>query len=387
MYKIIISDLQNKLVSDSVQFKTYSFNTDIKTFTDDFTAILIDVNFKILKGYNVQLFVNNLLVFFGIILKVTRQTSKTQSQVTISGKDRAFIISSSFCKKYTDYNNKTPKYMIDDLIKQCEVYVQPKGQIEESQDSSGFNSPDDIESHNQAVLNDLNESQVISLPQNKIVYDSEFLELGTIKHFKIDPGDKIYNKINEIVQQTGFDIFYRNDGSLFVGDLNKLRMSDKVKYSIIHQINGIDNNVIRATIDNDITNLYSTISVTSQSENSKYSDNFQHVNKEAVATNSEVPIKRYMGVNINSNVLSCEKYAIKIREDQRFDSFRALYEVEGHIDSNGVPWLINRNCRVYDSENEIYRELVIYNVVYLYSSNGPITRLTLSEEYRGELNI
>lgn len=385
--KILITGRDGNIISRDNIYRSYSFDMQYGAVASAFNVYLADLDANIQTGYGIQFLINNKIQFRGIIQRKQKVVDKKNRGIIISGKDRASILVESYCNIFKDFNNQAPKDIIDALINQTNFYTKQKGTIEESADPTGFNDSGDIEDHNTTVLSDVNESDTISERNDITYYDDEFQALANKKHFKIDIGDTVYDKINELVEATGYEILYLENGTLYIGDLDKKRYSDPIVYDIINRKDGVGNNVLRASESQDDSGRYSTISISSQAEEYSF-DSGSHVNKETIATDSTLSGKKYYAQHINSDEGDPEKIAIKTREDQRLSGYELIYEVAGHIAKNGEPWAINRYVNVEDEILDVYRHLVIYGRTFTFDDReGTQTVLKLSHERINTLEL
>ncbi len=387
--KIIITDYQGKIVSEKNEYSAYSFDTQYGAVADAFNLTLVKTETDIEPGYGVQFLINGKTAFRGIIQKRDKQSSKNDIRYSLSGKDRAGILVEAFCNEFKDYTNTAPKTIIDALINQTTFLTKPKGTLSEAADTTGFNNSTDITDRNAALLADVNESETASRLEDKTYYDDEFTALAVKPKFKISPGDMVFQKIDELVRSVGFEILYQENGTLYIGDLNKKRYDDKVIYKIVYRKDGKGNNVETANFIEDISGRYSTVSATSQSEGYRYTSAFPHVNKEKIATDSTLDYKKYFHAHVNDDdAESPENVAIRIREDQRLAGYQLIYETPGHTSPSGELWKINRYVNVYDEINKIYEHLVLYGRTYVFSEDtGRGTILRLSKERLNVLTI
>lgn len=385
--KILITGRDGKIISRDNIYRSYSFDMQYGVVASAFNVYLADLDADIETGYGIQFMLNNKIYFRGIIERRQKVYDKKQRGIIVSGKDRASILVESYCSIFKDFNNQAPKDIIDALIDQTNFYTKQKGTIDESADATGFNDEDDITSHNTALLSDVNESDTISERNDVTYYDDEFQALANKKHYKINIGDTVYDKINELVEATGYEILYLENGTLYIGDLNKKRYADPVVYDIVNRKDGVGNNILRASESQDDSGRYSTISITSQAEDSAF-DSGSHVNKETIATDSTLSGKKYYARHVNSDEGDPEKIAIRTREEQRLAGYELTYEIVGHIAGNGVPWAINRYVNVEDEILDVRRHLVIYGRTFIFDDRrGTQTILKLSHERINTLEL
>ena len=389
MEKIIIQNRDGEIVSDNNQYSTYSFDSQYGVASDAFSITLVDNDADISPGYEIMLLINNTIAYRGIVERKSRSWSKEGRSVTLSGKDKSSILVESYCNSFKDFYNKTPSYIIDALIDQTNFYTKTKGSIDETVDSTGFNNSSDIISRNSALLADTNDNDTHDSNANSTTYDSEFNALSAIKHFKIDVGDRVFERINDLVKSVGFEILYENSGELYIGDLNKKRNLDPIIYDIKRKTGLDSSNVLDGSEINDISGRYSTYSISAQTEKQYWTgSDYDYVNIEKIATDSTMPYKKFYAEHINRHEESPENYAIRMREDTRMNGYSVVYTVPYHIDSRGEPWEVNRIVNVYDDILKIYSPLVLYGREFVFDSNtGTKTILRLGIERNNSLEI
>lgn len=394
--KILITDTDGKTVADDNQYTTYAFDTQYGVAASAFTLTLADLKADIEAGYGVQLLINNRIEFRGIVQRRSVSSRKGERSLTITGKDRASILVEGYCNKLKDFNDESPQDIIDTLIAQTNFYTKPKGTADTSSDSTGFNLAGDVTDHNTAILADVNNNKTLSSRTDTTTYGQGFQDLDNKTHFKIGfddrkdhegKGDKVFARIQDLVDSVGMEILYQENGTLYIGDLNKKRAADTVVYNIVYREDGSGNNAESVEFSDDISGRHSTISISSQSEGKTYSSG-SHVNKEAIATDSTLEAKKYMARHINGDEGDPAKIAIMTRENQRVDGYQLTYEVPGHIADNGKVWTINRYVNVFDDVAGVYEHLVLYGRTFTYNKGeGTRTTLRLSKEKLFELAI
>jgi len=381
--KILITNLEGEVVSDDNQYTNYSFDSNYSAAVDAFNATLVDNDADIKKGYGIQFLVNNKIEFDGVIQRPQKTGNKSQRTISISGKDRASILVESYCNDFKDFNNKKPTDIIDSLIGQTNFYVKSKVSVPEIEDDTGFNSTDDIESINEARLDEAQNSKTQAKRSNETFYDQDFSKIANKVHFKIEIGDMVYSKISQLVTSLGYEILYENSGLLYIGDLNKKRYDDEITYNIKLLKSGIGNNVESWDFTEDDSGRYSKIQISSVTQNFLG----KRVSS-AVATDSTMTTEKYYAKKINDSDESPKNMAIRIREDQRINGFQLRYVVPGHSADNGETWKLNRYINVEDEINDSRQHLVLYSRTFVFDeSNGQQTVLNLSKERLMELNI
>jgi prophage tail gpP-like protein len=211
-----------------------------------------------------------------------------------------------------------------------------------------------------------------------VEYSDEFKAAPAVS-VKIDPGTTVWAKINQIVNETKFEVLYQDD-VLFFGDLQKIRQS-KIDFSIINQKDRID--ALSTKFDEAITNRYSTINLFGQPEYNWTAANY--FTNSGTATDSTLLHKKFYCAQSSGNL---QNKAIKLREDQRYSGYQLSYILPGHLAPNGAVWKINRYVSVLDDFVGIGKQLVIYGRSFIFSQTaGTTTELTLSIERSNQKDL
>jgi len=383
---IILSDKDGNIISDKNEYTDYSFPSSYTSVTAPFSVTFVNVDFEVKASDLIEFRINGVSEYFGIIERPEKGTGKNSAKnsatLTVSGRDRTLILVEGFCNNFKDFNNKTPKYIIENLINQTNFYTKPKNESEDVTDDTGFNSESDLSDRNSAVLEDVNNSETQSQRNDITVFDAEFTKLKTHKNYKITIGNRVFDKINQLIKMYGFEILYISDGTLYIGDLNKKRYNDPISYSIVFRKIGVGN-VLDSRFVDDISGRFSTIQVTAQTESFFGED----TNITKIAKDSTLPAVKFMAVQSSGNADTVEKTAISIREDQRIAGFSLSYTVDEHTADNGETWNINRYVNVFDDVNNVSETLVLYGRTFTFSSEGRKTLLNISKERLNELEI
>jgi prophage tail gpP-like protein len=390
---IVITDRNNLIVATKVDFSEYVFEIDTFNIANPFDMTLSSLpdNPKDIDSwYGVTLFINTKIAFRGVIQRISKSGEKGSIDVRLSGKNRTSILVESSCTSYKDFRNEKPKDIIDKLIQQTNFYPQPVSNAQDAISVDDWDDSGDIDDFNDAIEQSIRDNKAFISRQDRTEYSQDFNGLAAKKHFKIEPGDNVFDKINELVTSQGFDIIYEPDGTLFVGDISKRRLNKSPL--IKHKINLVqndrtdifnkedNNNILTWDVSEDTSSLYSSVTVVSQSQNEK--------NKSATATDSTVLDKKTLVVQINDEDTSPEKEAIRIREDNRIDSFNAFYVAPDHIDDVGEPWGPNRTVDMNDQFNGVEGEYVLYGTTFTFSrQEGFKTELNISYARRKGLKV
>ena len=381
--KIQIFKPSGELVSESNQYKSYRFDSQYGVTADDFNAVLVDNNSDIQTGYEVKFFIDGAIGFRGIIQKKERSYDKNNRIVTISGKDRSSILIEGYCTSFKDFSSQSPKNIIDNLINQTNFYTKKKSDTDTKSDSTGFNSSSDLSDINSAISSDAQENEFLNENSDKTIYDTDFKQLSNREHLKIDIGDKVWDKISQVVSTAGYEVLYQENGTLYIGDLEKKRLDENIVHEIICRYDGNGNNVLSCNEIDDISGRYSSISVYSTPEG-----NTGTISSIGTAKDSTVPVKKYMAVVSNNENDSPVKLARRLREEQRQDGYVLEYTVNGHVSENGKIWAVNQSCNVLDEIIEKNETFIIYGRTFIFSENEgtkTILRLGKIKNFKSDL--
>ncbi len=378
--RIIITDRSGKLIIEDPNYTDYSFSSDLYTIADSFELTIIN-QLNITNWYGVQFDVNNKVAFVGIIQRSTRSVSKGVRGLTLSGKDRGSFLTESFCTTYDDFSNKTPEFIVNALIDQTAFYAQPVSNYELVVAQSNWDNVTDIQAFNLANQDNIKKNKAFLRSKNKTEFDTAFTKLSPKKHFKVEIGDRVGEKLIELVRSVGMDIVYDQTGVLFFGNIIKRRLSTSFNHKIILTEDDLGNNTLSADIDVDDSGRHSKITVFSQVQG--------ETNSSATATDSSVVDVKSMAVIINDDDGSAEKEAIRIREDQRSISFRGTYTFSGHVDKeNSTLWGLNETVRMQDKINSVTGDYMTTEVNYTFSRpEGQKTEVSIALPRKEALEI
>lgn len=385
--RIDITNREGVTVNVMLDFSEYVFEVDTFNVANPFDLTLSNITDveprDIENWYGVNFYIDDKIIFKGVIQRLLQSGEKGRVDVKLSGKNRASILVESYCTSFKDFKNEKPIDIIDKLIQQTSFYPQPLSNIQSAEDVPDWDSVSDIQEFNDSLKESIKKNKAFVGVNDVTLPSQDFNSLPVKKHFKIEPGDRVFDKINELVKSVGFDVIYQADGTLFFGDISKKRLNEtpNIRYRLYlsNEINNT-NNVLAWNVSTDTSNLYSDVTVISQTQNG--------TNKSKTATDSTVLDKKQQIIQINDDDTTPEKEAIRIREDNKISSLNATYTMPDHTDAVGVVFINNRTVILDDKLNGKNGEFVLYNVVYRFSKQkGFTTDLSLSHARRKGLNV
>jgi prophage tail gpP-like protein len=380
---IIITDIFNKELVRDPNYSSYTFESNVFTMTDTFSMeLILEIGEKIDDWHGIQMYIDNVIEFNGIIQKTQRNSSKTNLSITISGKDRGKFIVESFCTSFKDFVNQPPKSIIQKLIDQTNFYPQNPSSVTPVVPTANWDDISDVTTYNTTVSSNISQNKAFTTRRDQTVFDIAFNALPPKATFKIEPGDMVFDKMNDLCRSVGLYMMYLQDGTLFFGDINKKRLNETspIQYALNFTEDDRGNNMLAAPVSDDNSGLYSDITVISQAQGK--------ATKSATAINSAAQEKKQMIVVINDDEASPKKEAIRIREDQRTESFSVSYRVDDHKADNGKTWVVNKSVNIFDRINDVVGQFVLYGVTFTFSDGrGKETILNIGLERQDYLAI
>lgn len=371
-------------------FDNLSMNSHLNQVVETFSMTIIDPDLKIKTGYFVDIRIGEngtpkKILLIGRIQRKNTSVSKTNVIVTISGKNASSMLVESYVHEKRDFNNKTPKFIVDALVNQTSFLNREREKPTLLYSTTQNDSVEDNEDY-QKYLRFLYEENWEWKRKNNVKYDDDFKALGTVKNFKISIGDTIWEKISEIVTISGYEVYYKLNGDLHIGDLKKERDDAGVNFSLTHKKNNLNNNVLKASQNEDISDRYPEIHVYSQESQTK---KCVKIYDETAPSSSITPWgkdgqkipgpEKTMTMSVGDDQ-NPKQIGLATREHQRINGLQITYEVPGFVQNN-KQWLKNRLVKVVDDIFGINATLVIYGVTINFNKTaGTITTLKLSME-------
>ena len=414
--KILVANRDGDKLINDLLYLDYSFSMSVDDISSTFSitfyqaitpprgefgfARLNHMRNMVLPGFYIQMWVNDVLTFTGIIQKVSISVDKNGRTFSVTGKDTASILVESYCTYAKDYAGWEPYAIINDLIVQTNFKV--RSQVAATIDSAPL--VDDIDGviDLEAALSEVKKVKKPDVSISNVKYDEDFKALGVRDQFKVSYGDTVYSKISELVVGLGFNcIFNPATNVLFVGDLikdsNKIRGRGIKKIinnpSQEHRYNNEENNVLSANYSYDISDIYTAVTVYSQLENGKNIPGTYSLDDRKGSCLLKIGgerLKKFMAVTVD-NEPNPRKIAWQILEDQIINGQVLTYEFAGHT-QDGEVWDLNRvvviSDEVFQTSNYYYTPtgyklfaIVIKSIQFTYNQNdGPKTTVGLTEE-------
>jgi prophage tail gpP-like protein len=378
---------ESKIIEEDL-IRDYSIGMSIDTLSSSWNATIDFAGYKITPGSVITFQVSGGKLFKGIIQKVSRSITKDSDEVTLSGKDWVSNITEAYCTEHGDYNQR-PHELITRLVKQTN-YFNKSAEILFYDVDYLMVGQSDTEDYRKKAGTDEGRNAKLTRKEEKIDFDPAFEKLPEVK-LKVKPGDRVFDKIMDILNQyTDYQIYYDTIlGQIYVGDMNKKRAADGMRYYLMFNKDMYSNNVLSSAYSEDISNRYTVISINEMHE-AGHATNGSYISAGSsplvVVTDKSLKggfeKKMYIGQAGKADRAKVQAKAIKIREEQRREGFDLTYEVFGHQDNAGNLWQVNKTVQVGDGLNGIMGAFVISGVNLKFSlESGPTTTLNISKEF------
>lgn len=365
--QIYITDENGEHRTDLYRYTDFDISYDIDTVCPTFSITVLDPEMRIKVGYYATFYVNSELILNGLIQKIMKSVNKNGITVRLMGKSSALLLVEQYCRTLNDFYNKTPKYIVETLIAQTKFLSESKI-IPTPEFYSDADAEDDSLTDFGTVLF-VNKSNRTFTSLNKVTYDTAFEGLSAYPEFTINAGDTVWDKITEIVTINGYQAYFKNAQELIIGRLKTERDNAKLNFKLLNKIN--NSNVLSAELDEDISDRYTEIQVSTQLQNGR------NITKKIL--DQTAPIEKYMLMTV-ANDQDPESIGIETREMQRIEGYQLNYTVRGFTQNKNL-WKVNRFVKVEDEFLDINDTYVIYKVEFnCNKDNGLLTNLVISKE-------
>ena len=375
MLKIEITDeTGNSLYVDN-QYKNYMIDLSLEWIADSFQATLVNPGITIKPGYWFIASENGTIFFEGIITGTSRTVNKQGTEYTISGSSKVVLLTEAYCTTWMDENSGfrpdlvTPYDLFKAVLRQSQLFGQPEAPSFSNTVSIGAEDAEAVvKADNAKIVTNYEWIPAVSYSDEFKAYqgainpdDGKVIPLP----FSVRPGHLIWDKLKEILVESGFDAWYQNN-TLYVGNLIKSRaaltpfmLSEE---DIIEQVLRIDEN-----------SSYSSIVITSTAPYNwgiHDTETYVSAGSESLSNIHRVKIED-VGETNTDKVLEKELW------DQHIDMWQLEVKVQGHVSSNGTPWVPNRIIKV-DTVDYRNLSLIIKSVKFNFDrQDGSTTTLSI----------
>lgn len=406
MMSINIHDTEGFELYKDINFSSYNIVKSLDFISDSFTFTFYPVEKQVLKaGYWCIFFLDSSVFFYGLINTVVYNYSKQGTEITVSGNTKTSILERCFCSKFEEFNKIGTKdedvvtvgVIITDLYNQSpcsHVLYVPAPQIYDSDSDSEEIESEIIKQYKEYKKIYTSKLFKLSLDPDFITYEDDLLRAAkktkagknyTIKKFavnlKVEMGDKIWDKINVILSETGFDAWFDTQtNTLIIGKIKNDRMN-KSTYVLDKS------NVLEISEIDDQSDVYSAFRLTGTKGFDYGIDTKTHRHVDRFVKSARIYLDYY---EENNNYILLDRIADKYVEEQEKRMFQSIVKIQGHYAPDNKPWDINRYINfvlLSLRELNLRSKYYINSIEFNYNrDDGTTTYLTVVREFSNSVN-
>ncbi len=338
-----MSDRVSIIISgrEIADFFSYRVESDLFAAADAFSLELADPDLAIASGSRCFLKVNGRTELNGIIDRVSRSYEKGRRTLTVEGRDLMGLLVDSYCTTYPDLQDIELKELAAQLLKDIPFIkgvrvIYGKG------------------SKNRAV---------------ELSKEEEF------EYAQIKPGQTVFDVLKEKALSLGMLFFSLPDGTIVFGEP---ATGGKAEFFLTNTRQGSHNNIISASLTDDISRRYSSVTITGQVQGDDFMGPGEH-NVEAFLPDPAFPFAKPFVAAVDLDSQDPRAYARILMDGQRFDSWLLEVKTHGHA-FNGRVYQVNQIYHVVDQLLGINADLLCYGRVFEKDKDrGAFTTLRLSQ--------
>jgi len=322
-------------------FESYRIQSDLFEAADTFSITLADPDLKISAGSRCLVKVNGLTELNGIIDKVAIEYDKAKRTLTVEGRDLMGLVADSYCTTFPDLTDMKLSDLAKLLLKDI-PYVNRMPIKYGKGDKS------------RAV----------------ILTEQEF----DFKYIEITPGQTVFEVLKEKALMAGLIFFCLPDGTFM---FSMPVSGGKSQFVFICSKEGRTNNILRATLTDDISKRYERVTLMAQSQGMNSLDVGDH-NIEASIYDSSFPFVKVYVATVDIDKKNPHNYAKLIMDGQKFEGWQLELKVPEHS-QNGKNYTVNAVCHVQDEILDLHADLLCHGRTFELDKNGISTTLKLSK--------
>jgi prophage tail gpP-like protein len=320
-------------------FESYRVASDLFEAADAFSMTMADPDIRITRGDRCKLIVNGLLELNGIIDKVSRSYDKGARTLSIEGRDLMGLVVDSYCTEFPGLKNTKLSDLARRLLGNIPYVNQVKVEYRKG---------------------DKRRSVLVTRQEEEYEYA------------QIKPGQTVFDVLKQKALEDGRLFFSLPDGTFIFGSP---ATGGKAQFSFITTKDGLNNNVLSATLTEDIGRSYKTVKVMGQRQgNDETEAGGQNVL--ATVTNQGFPFTKPYVATIEHDGQDPTNYARIILDSMRFDEWQLELKAPGHS-QNGRNFQVNAVCHVTDEVLGVNADLLCYGRTYEPDKNGAFTTLKI----------
>lgn len=321
-------------------FSSYRVESDLFAAADAFSFELADPDLEVKTGSRCFLRINGRTELNGIVDRVSRSYEKGRRTLTVEGRDLMGLLVDSYCTTYPDMQDIELKDLAAELLKDIPFI---KGV--------------------RVIYGKGNKARAVELSREE-----------ELEYAQIRPGQTVFDVLKEKALLRGMLFFALPDGTVVFGEP---ATGGPAEFFLTNTREGLRNNIISASLTDDISRRYSSVTITGQVQGQDDLGPGEH-NVEAYLADPAFPFPKPYVATVDLDSQDPQAYARVIMDGQQFDSWLLEVKTHGHT-QNGRVYQVNQICHVRDELLGINQDLLCYGRVFEKDKDqGAFTTLRLS---------
>lgn len=343
-------------------FLSYEVDSNVLVPADAFSCKISRIDSSIETGKEFKLYANDSLEMCGLIDKTTASYSKGSQEMTIEGRDYMGLLIDSSVEEWKTLKEMKLKALAERLLKNIPFI--DKSRIKygnEVKDAGGSKA-------------------------KKVKKESSEIFGEAVNVCQYEPGVSIFEALSDYAQRHGLLMWMEPDGTLVFGTLKGVWDSESPDYSFYLYKEGDDrkkNNIISASLTDDISKRYSKITTMAQIQGTDSSDAGGHTIKKT-ATDEASPYYKPLVLQSQCSTQKAAAYQVQLEMKKRSaEGWRVEITAAGHS-QNGINYRANRVCYIKDEALGLDDSFLILGRKFTMDrQNGPRTALTIGKLMEG----
>jgi len=354
-------------------FLSYEVDSNVLVPADAFSCRISRVDAGIKTGEKFQLVVNGQLEMTGLIDKVTSQYSKGSQELRIEGRDLMGLLVDSSVEEWKTLHAVSLKYMGKRLLKNIPYLKDSKVVYGHEKKDAGLSKP------------------------KKVKLESTVGMPGDASTCQYEPGITVFEALSDYSQRHGLLMWIEPDGTLVFGELKGENAGPEFSFytykgqeranppqSPFNKGGSFKNNIISATLTDDISKRYSQLTVVAQVQGTDgMAAGGQDIMK-PTPPDKTFPFRKLLV--LQSQCVSDKAAGLQAAwelKKREVEGWRLELVVAGHS-QNGANYKANSACHIKDEVlglDGLY--LILGRKFTLDRNEGPRTHLTVGKLMKG----
>lgn len=336
-------------------FLSYEIDSNVLVPADAFSARISRVDASIKTGDRFELVINGALEMSGVIDKVAAQYSKGSQEMHIEGRDLMGMLVDASVEEWKTLNDMTLKDMAARLLKNIPYVKDSKVIYGQEKAETGISKP------------------------KKVKLEAGGLDTSSsVCHY--EPGITVFEALSDYSQRHGLLMWFEPDGTLVFGELKVAGCSvSKFSFYTYKGSERAKNNIISASLNNDISKRYSRIQIVAQVQGT---DELAAGDQDIINTAEDkgLPFSKVLVLQSQCSSKQAAGLQAQLEVKKRIaEGWRLELVVAGHS-QDGVNYKANTVCYIKDEVLGLDGQYLILGRKFtLDRTAGPRTQLTIGK--------